>query len=400
MATACSDALSGRTILCLATQGWDAHWTPVQQVMLRLAPRNRVIVVEPFHPPLAWLKRRNSLLKRQREQGVPQLREIHDNLFVYRPSYWYLPGNLRSSPIRWLNGPTYKAEIARLVRRLDARKPWLWAFFAQDLSVLDLKFERFIYDCVDDWPPFFTNPAEHRFVKHVDEQLCRAADLVFVGSRPLQAKKAPFNAKTFVVNHAADVAHFVKATHAQTTIPSDLEQVPRPRIGFVGMMDSVRFDVDIISKIAQNSERHVVLIGGFLGGVEESLPLRPNIHRLGMKSVAELPGYLKGMDVCIMPYRLNEATRHIFPLKLFEYLATGRPLVTTAIPAVDEFRHLLYVADSPEDFIRLVDRALAEENPDLLSRRLTCAGKHTWEAHVSDKMELIARHLLNDGSRS
>ncbi len=72
MATACSDALSGRTILCLATQGWDAHWTPVQQVMLRLAPRNRVIVVEPFHPPLAWLKRRNSLLKRQREQGVPQ----------------------------------------------------------------------------------------------------------------------------------------------------------------------------------------------------------------------------------------------------------------------------------------------------------------------------------------
>ena len=258
------ESLSGQTILCLATQEWDAHWTPVQQVMLRLAPRNRVIYVEPFHPPFAWLKKSNRHLKRNSAEVQPRLREIKENLWIYRPHSSYLPGNMRSSFAAKWNGRLYKAEIAALLRRLGVNKPWLWAFFAQSLSVLELQFEHFLYDCVDDWPSFFNHPAEREFVAHIDQALCRRAELVFVGSQPLLEKKIGFNPNTFVVNHAADIDHFQKASQAETLVPEDLASIATPRIGFVGMMDTMRFDEELILRLANDPRLQLVLIGGAL----------------------------------------------------------------------------------------------------------------------------------------
>jgi glycosyltransferase involved in cell wall biosynthesis len=385
---------AGHTLLCLGTHAWDAHWTPVQQVMVRLAPRNRVIYLEPFHPPLAWLLGKHRLLAEQRTQGVARLREVADNLLVYRPGYPYLPRNMRSPLAARLNAPLYRREIAALLRRLDVRKPWLWSFFAQSLSVLDLEFEHVIYDCVDEWPAFFPHPQEKRFVTAIDDALCRRAELVFVGSAPLLETKGPLNRNTHVVNHAADIAHFGRAADAATTVAADLAAIPTPRVGFVGMMDRVRFDVDLIEQLARQGKYQVVLIGGYVDGAEQTLPRLPNVHRLGMRPVSALPGYLKGLDVCIMPYRLNEATRNIYPLKLHEYLATGKPVVTTAIPAVQEFRHLMYVADNHADFVRHVDTALAEQDTARPAARRACAREHSWEKHVARKIDIINEVLL------
>ncbi|MBM3224355.1 MAG: glycosyltransferase family 1 protein, partial [Candidatus Tectomicrobia bacterium] len=320
-------SLANQTILCLATQAWDAHWTPVQQVMLRLAPHNRVIYFEPFHPPLAWLKKSNSLLKAQR--NLPQLREVHPNLLVYRPGYPYLPWNMKQPLAATLNGPIYQAEIRALLRRVGAQNPWLWVFFAQSLSVLNLPFQHVIYDCADEFAAFFPDPAEKRFVEQIDAVLCRRAELVFVGSEPLYATKAPFNPHTYVVNHAADIAHFMRATEPDTVIPEALQAVPRPRIGFVGMVDDVRFDTQLIVQLAENPHYHIVIVGGLLGDTARAFPQQPNIHLFGMQPVSALPAFIKGLDVCLMPYRLNEATRNIYPLKLHEYMATGKPVVTT-----------------------------------------------------------------------
>jgi len=389
-------SLEGQTILCLATQEWDAHWTPVQQVMLRLAPRNRVLYFEPFHPPLAWLKKSNSLLRRQRKERVPQLREVRPNLYVYRPRYPYLPRNMKWGVAAALNGFLYRAEIRLLLKRLGIHSPWLWAFFAQSLSVLDLEFEHVIYDCADELPAFFPDPVEKRFVARIDEALCRRADLVFVGSEPLRHKKAPLNPLTFVVNHAADIAHFEKASDSATVVPSDLARIPRPRLGFVGMVDTIRFDANLIARLAENPQYQVVIVGGTMEGAAKTIPALPNVHRLGMKPVHELPSYLKGMDVCLMPYRVNEATRNIYPLKLHEYLATGKPVVSTRIPAVESLRELVYVAESPEDFLRAAASALAEADPALVRSRRSRAQKHSWEAHVKEKSDLIGQHLVSE----
>ena len=384
-------SLSGLTILGLATQEWDAHWTPVQQVLLRLTPQNRVIYFEPFHPPFRWLRKRNR--PSQKMPTAAQLREVSDNLFVYRPSPWYAPGNMRWGASQRYNSAVYAAEIRRLLMRMGTIQPWLWAFFAQSLSALDIGFTRTIYDCVDDWPSFFSHPAERRFVTHVDQQLCRRSDLVFVGSEPLREKKVAYNGRTFVVNHAADVPHFAKARDTETAIPEDLVRIPHPRIGFIGMIDNVRFDAELVRQLSDTAGHHVVMIGGVMPGAERLVPTKPNVHLLGMKKVSELPAYLKGLDVCLMPYRVNEATRNIFPLKLFEYMAAGKPIVATPIPAVMAYRDLLHVAGDSHSFTQMVERAIAEDDPAVVARRIECARRHTWEAHVARKAALICQLL-------
>ncbi len=352
--------------------------------MSRLAATNRVVYFEPFH----------GLMSPKRSAGVQGLREVRDGLWVYRPTYPYLPGNMRSAAARLANGSMYRREIAALLGRMGIAKPWLWAYFAQNLSVLDLPFKNLIYDCVDDWPSFFPNPAEKRFVRRTDEQLCRRAGMVFVGSEPLLEKRKTFNDRTFVVNHAADISHFMSAADPALAIPSDLEAVPHPRIGFVGMVDELRFDVGLIAKLAENPENQIVIVGGFMGDARKRVPERPNVHVLGMKPVAALPAYLKGMDALIMPYTMSETTRYIFPLKLFEYLATGKPVVATPISAVLTVRDYFYVADSPGEFAGLVRLALEERDAAAQERRREKARAHTWEAHVQRKLDLMAEHLL------
>lgn len=387
-------SVANQTILCLATQAWDAHWTPVQQVMLRLAPHNRIIYFEPFHPPFAWLKQSNALLKAQRH--LPQCREVRPNLFVYRPGYPYMPWNMRQPVAAALNGLLYQAEIRALLKRLHVTNPWLWVFFAQSLSVLNLPFQHVIYDCADEFAAFFPHPDEKRFVLQIDEVLCRRAELVFVGSEPLYARKSPLNPRTYVVNHAADIAHFMQALEPSTVVPEALQAIPHPRIGFVGMVDDVRFDTQLIARLAENPDYHIVIVGGLLGDTARAFPPQPNIHLLGMQPVSALPAYIKGMDVCLMPYRLNEATRNIYPLKLHEYMATGKPVVTTAIPAVESFRDLMYVADNAEAFRQYVAQALLEHDPQRVVERQQCAQQHTWEVHVAQKMRLIRQHMLAD----
>jgi len=165
------------------------------------------------------------------------------------------------------------------------------------------------------------------------------------------------------------------------------------------MIDSVRFDAELVQHVSARPAHHVVMIGGVMPGAERLVPMQPNVHQLGMKKVSELPAYLKGLDVCLMPYKVNEATRNIFPLKLFEYMAAGKPIVATPIPAVMDYRDLLYVAGDPHSFTRLVERAIAEDDSALVARRVECARQHTWEAHVAQKSMLIRRHLLG-GSKA
>jgi len=116
-----SPILQGKDIVCIATQEWDSHWTPVQHVMAGLSATNRVVYIEPFHVPLAWLRRRHQFHRDQLKSGVEQIREVQPNVFVYRPSYPYLPFNWRSKTIMAMNQPIYRAEIKALLKKLEVK---------------------------------------------------------------------------------------------------------------------------------------------------------------------------------------------------------------------------------------------------------------------------------------
>jgi len=385
-----SNLIQGKTIFYQGTQFWDNAWTTSQHVAYRLAPENRVIYVEPFLMAGSWLFKKNWFHRQQRELGIPQLREVKENLFVYRPGYMYAPRNLSWPMATAYNNIMYRNEIRTLWKKLDIKNPLVWSMFAQVQSVLELDAEYYIYDCIDEWAAFFQNERETAYVSRMDEALCRRADIVFVSSQPLMRNKSVYNSNIHLLYNGADVPHFRKSMAEETVVPDDIASVPGPIIGFIGMMDKVRLDTALIERIANDTPYHVVIVGGFMKGAEDIIPDSPKIHVLGMKSVDELPNYLKAIDVCLMPYRINEATNNIYPLKLHEYMSSGKPIISTPIAAVGEFSDLLYVANNHDEFLDCVHSAVDEDDELLRQKRIACAERHSWDNNVRNKLEILS----------
>lgn len=165
-------------------------------------------------------------------------------------------------------------------------------------------------------------------------------------------------------------------------------------------MHDSRLDVEALEALADaDPSWHVVLIGPLKPGqVDEArLRRRPNIHLLGEKPRNELPGYLKGMAVALVPYRANELTRNIFPLKLFEYLAAGLPVVAGGLPELQRFAGTIGVAGGPSDYPELVRRALAEDGPEKRAARVALAAQNTWDHRVEDVSRLVDEALARKG---
>jgi glycosyltransferase involved in cell wall biosynthesis len=142
-----------------------------------------------------------------------------------------------------------------------------------------------------------------------------------------------------------------------------------------------------------------VLVGPARAGMDLTrLESCANVYLLGNKDVAELPAYIKGMDVTLIPYRVNEATRNIYPLKLQEYLATGKPVVSSPMPAVLPYGGVVYIGEGPEDWAGLVVRALREDNPERRAARQAVARENSWDRRVEEKAGHVLRLLEAKGS--
>lgn len=255
-----------------------------------------------------------------------------------------------------------------------------------------------VYHCVDEHSAFpgFVSP---RVVKGYDDELTRRADLVITTSENLRRSRLSLNPNTHTVLNAADVDIFNKALDPDLEIPADLASIPDPRLGVVGLHDS-RLDVDALEALARaDAAWQIVLIGPVKPGQVDEARLRrhPNIHFLGEKPRPDLPGYLKGLAVALVPYKANELTRNIFPLKLFEYLAAGLPVVVGGLPELLRFEGTIGVAGSAADYPEQVRRALAEDDAQKRSARIELASQNTWDHRVEEISELVEETLARVG---
>lgn len=374
-------------------------WTSKQQIMHRLARANRILYVEepvtmlaPFKVPERW----------GRWKAVwPKVTQVEERVWTLTPPPVLPFGNM----IQWVNDVN-QAMLARYIRsawrRLGFGRGYVfWSYLPGAIALLDrldprdaAACELIVYHCVDQHHAFpgLVNPA---VVKGYDDLLTSRADLVITTSENLRTDRIALNANTHTVLNAADVDLFAHAFDSQLAIPADLAAIPEPRLGVVGLHDS-RLDLDALEVLTgADLSWQVVLVGPLKRGQvdEERLRRNPRVHLLGEKPRSELPAYLKGLAVALVPYRANELTRNVFPLKLFEYLAAGLPVVAGGLPELAKLKGTIGLAEKLEDYPGLVRNALSFDSPEARDTRAAIAAANSWERRVEEISELVEKAL-------
>ena len=255
-----------------------------------------------------------------------------------------------------------------------------------------------VYDCVDEYAAFPELAGAERWIRERERRLCALADVVFCTSTTLHEQKrllAPD--RTHLVMGAGDPEHFVRATEPATPVPAEVASLPHPVVGFVGALSGYKVDIAWLAHLARARPSWSVLVIGPVGTADPATdvgPLRalPNVHLVGYRPYAELPALLKGVDVAVIPYRSNAYTRGVLPIKLFQLFASGRPVVTSDLPALAPFRDLVRVARDPDGFVAACQAALDDE-PAARARRLAVARAHGWQQRAEGLMERVEAAL-------
>ena len=370
--------IEGRTILCFAS-GYEAPPTSKHHVMHLLAEHNTVLWVN-YHASRTPSVNSSDMLYMARKLGqvLGGMTHPRKNLHVLTPLVLPLPGRPWAQR---LNKRLLVLQIRNALRKVRTGPLQIWSF-APDVSYLldSFRAEKTLYYCVDDHANFSGYNAEQVLREEAD--LCRRSDLVVTTSSVLQETKAPLNPNTMLVTHGVDYEHFSKALGNNLPTPPDIADIPHPRLGFFGLIrDWV--DLDLLASVAaMRPEWHIVMIGDADSnvGLEKYLPI-PNMHFLGRKPYADLPAYCTQFDVGLIPFKVNDLTRAVNPIKLREYLAAGLPVISTPMVEVERYRGTIEIADTPETFAAVADKCLTSPATDCL-RRVEAMRHETWPAKL------------------
>ncbi len=376
-------ALRGRDILCFS-HDWSGDPLSKTHVMRILARDNRVLWVNSigYRAPTASKADVSRAFNKLLMVATP-VREVEKNIFVLNPLAIPAYGKPR---IRDLNRHLLRFQVKRAMHRLKFQKPLNWVFNpAAAIIAGTLGEDKVFYYCVDEYTAF--SGVSSRSLAELEEGLLRRADMVIVSADLLYQSKAPFNPRTVLIRHGVDFAHFRRALDAETIVPAEIASLPRPVIGFHGLIaDWV--DLDLMAAAAKHFKHGSLVIIGKSTTDTAVLKDLPNVHFLGRKPYAELPAYCKGFDVALNPFRINELTLNANPLKVREYLAAGLQVVSTAIPEVEVLGQCRIGRDA-EEFIREIEAALDDAGPGVA--RSEAIRSESWDARVDE----IRRHLAN-----
>lgn len=381
-------------IVCIATSNWGVVKSNPDYTILGLAARgHRVLVVEPFESVSSVFR-----MARIQSRGVGGewgLRPVADGIWAYRPRPFAMPGQSRTPVAAHLSGRLLAALARREARRLGFRKICLWTFMYNSGALLEaFPAELKIYENGDDDAALASTDAQRRTVRQLDAETCRASDLVFAVTEELCEPRRSSNPATFEVNCAADVGFFGTALNPATPVPESIAHLPKPVIGYVGGLDPWKIDVPLLVSMARlRPTWSIVLVGYVWFGFDRSVfDDVPNIHVLGPQAYGDLPGFMKGMDVGIMPFPLNDITRNGDALKCYEYLSAGLPVVGRDVPVARRLSGLVAIADTPEAFVAACEAVLADATTSPAGRHEAMLA-HDWSRRVEQKIEIISEFM-------
>ena len=393
--------LTGESILCFAPGPWDTIWRNRHHIMSRLARHNRVLYVEPI-PCLRPTLRR--FLDRQvgpRELARRPWRHVQDGLFVYSP-HLLLP-ICGKAPMSALTGALRRRLLRRTMEELGLRDPILWLYRPEMSHLIGQFGEKLtVYHVVDEYTSYRGVDGPLRdFLHRAELETLARASMVVVVSQSLFRSKSPSNVNTFIIPNGVDYEAFLRAGERGET-PGPLRAIPRPILGYIGLI-SARLDLACFRRLlVSNPQCSLVLLGSIdSAGVEGELEMllsSPRVHYLGRRPPGEMPGYLACFDVCLIPYRQNEEARNADPLKVYEYLASGKPVVATAIPSLQRFSQVIRLVSTEDEFLLAIGEALSGEDPSLPARRKSLARENGWDVRV-ERLSQLVESCLQETSR-
>ncbi len=376
------DPLRGRDIVCFS-HDWSGDPLSKTHLMRLLARDNRVLWVNSigYRAPTASRADASRAIRKLRAALRP-IGNPEPNIYVLNPLAVPAYG---VPAVRAFNKVFLQAQVRRAMRRLGFRRPINWVFNpAAAVIARRIGEETLIYHCVDEYTAF--SGVASAALAGLEQELLRKADLVITSAELLYRSKAKANPRTVLVRHGVDHEHFRKALDPATPVAPELAALPRPVIGFFGLVaDWV--DVELMARVANRFPHGSLAVVGRATTDVSALSRLPNVHLLGQKPYAELPSYCKSFDVALMPFRINELTLNANPLKVREYLAAGLPVVSTAIPEVAVLGQCR-VAEDADSFVREVEAAFAD--PSSRRARSESIRSESWQARLDEIRDHLA----------
>ena len=396
--------LAGHNIVCFSPNAWDTMWRNRQQIMSRLAKQNRVLFVE----PTPYLRDSLTILRLQTQRPAyrPRLVSPLPNLWVYTPP-GYAPRSGRW-PLNSLMLALRQRNLQRVLTRLAITDPLLWVFHYSQGEMIGRLGERLsIYHAVDEYSAYELEYSDHlgkdrqKRIQTREAAIIRQVDLVFVTSPALLESKSRLHPHVVMIPNGVDYDLFSRPPN---TDPPELAALPRPWIGFIGVVNE-KIDLALLNTLAANHpEWSLVIVGPItLRRDQEQLAAlrrQSNVHFIDRQPVERLPAFMAACDVCLMPYKRNEWTRNISPLKLYEYLAVGVPTVSTDIPATRDFADTIWVASDPDSFANAISQALATDSPERWRRQQAIARPHSWDNRIAAFSVAISERLAATDGRA
>lgn len=390
--------LADHSFIYFAPEPWDGLWRNRQQLMSVFARQNLVLFVEPrlhFRPTIAAF-RRGEL--RPASLFEPLVRQVAEKLFTFRYPVWApISGHpLLDRPTRTLR----RLALKRAMDQLGLSQPVVWFSRPDMIDLIDeIPSARLrLYHIVDEYTAYgHLTPEKRRRIKQNEREMLGRVDLAVVVSDKLYQSKRPLNANTYLVENGVNYQAYSAALH-DPGLPDDLQAIPSPRLGYIGLIAD-KLNLNMLKALAEeNRDWSLVLLGQARVtrqvDVWQALQRLPNVYYLGLAPVEQVPHYVKGFQIGLMPYFQDEHAENISPLKLYDYLAAGIPIASVNIPMVCQFSQLIHLANTPAEFPQAVRAALADRGPERYQLRRDIAAQHSWEIRAEQLSALIQAHLV------
>jgi teichuronic acid biosynthesis glycosyltransferase TuaH len=385
--------IKGKDIIVVGIQAWDIEiGSNCKNIALEFAKNNRVLYV---NPPMMRSTERNDKHKESIQKRIRIKEGLEPDLVEIGPNLWNLYPKNTIDSINWIpfhsifkilnkrNSRRFANDIQTAVSRLDFKNVILFndssMFLGQHLKEF-LQPEVYVYYMRD---YLVKVPYWQKHGERLEPEIIKNADVLTTNSEFFSDFGLQYNPNSFMVGQGCDVSHFSDENDT-IKIPDEFKDIPKPVIGYVGSLTTLRLDIELIEHIAnQRKNWSVVLVGPEDTDFKNSnLHHLSNVYFLGSKDGSELPAYVKGFDVAMNPQLTNDLTIGNYPRKIDEYLAMGKPIIATETKGMEMFKDCVYLGATKEDYISLTEKALAENSEELIAKRIHFAKSHTWENNV------------------